>query len=85
MKAGEVVTAKDIEAMLKAQGLAKRGILPGKTFEYLRYGRPVLALGPTNGEVARVLGRAGDVLHAVEALRRVETLRRRDGGRPPPN
>ena len=29
MKAGEVVTAKDIEAMLKAQGLAKRGILPG--------------------------------------------------------
>ena len=29
MKAGEVVTAKHIEAMLKAQGLAKRGILPG--------------------------------------------------------
>ena len=29
MKAGDLVTAKDIEAMLKAQGLAKRGILPG--------------------------------------------------------
>lgn len=29
MKAGELVTAKDIEAMLKAQGLAQRGILPG--------------------------------------------------------
>ncbi|MBL8378303.1 MAG: cyclase family protein [Burkholderiales bacterium] len=29
MKAGEVITAADIEAMLKAQGLAKRGILPG--------------------------------------------------------
>jgi len=29
MKAGEVVTAKHIEEMLKAQGLAKRGILPG--------------------------------------------------------
>ena len=29
MKAGELVTAKHIEAMLKAQGLAKRGILPG--------------------------------------------------------
>jgi kynurenine formamidase len=27
--AGQLVTAKDIEAMLKAQGLAKRGILPG--------------------------------------------------------
>ena len=29
MKAGDLVTAKDIQAMLKAQGLAKRGILPG--------------------------------------------------------
>jgi kynurenine formamidase len=29
LKAGEVVTAADIEAMLKAQGLGKRGILPG--------------------------------------------------------
>jgi kynurenine formamidase len=29
MKAGETVTAAHIEAMLKAQGLAKRGILPG--------------------------------------------------------
>jgi kynurenine formamidase len=29
MKAGEVVTAKHIEAMLEAQGLARRGILPG--------------------------------------------------------
>jgi kynurenine formamidase len=29
MKAGEVVSAKDIEGMLKAQGLAQRGILPG--------------------------------------------------------
>jgi kynurenine formamidase len=29
MQAGQLVTAKDIEAMLAAQGLAKRGILPG--------------------------------------------------------
>ena len=29
MEAGQLVTAKDIEAMLKAQGLGKRGILPG--------------------------------------------------------
>ena len=29
MRAGDLVTAKDIEAMLKAQGLGKRGILPG--------------------------------------------------------
>jgi kynurenine formamidase len=29
MRDGELVTAADIDAMLKAQGLAKRGILPG--------------------------------------------------------
>jgi kynurenine formamidase len=29
MKAGELVTAADIQAMLKAQGLGRRGILPG--------------------------------------------------------
>jgi kynurenine formamidase len=29
MKAGEVVTAEHIQAMLKAQGLSRRGILPG--------------------------------------------------------
>ena len=37
MKAGETVTAKHIEAMLKAQGLAKRGILPGDVV-YVRTG-----------------------------------------------
>jgi kynurenine formamidase len=29
MKDGELVTAKDLEGMLKAQGLAQRGVLPG--------------------------------------------------------
>ena len=37
MKAGELVTAKHIEAMLKAQGLARRGILPGDVV-YVRTG-----------------------------------------------
>ncbi len=37
MKAGETVTASHIEAMLKAQGLAKRGILPGDVV-YIRTG-----------------------------------------------
>ncbi|MFT3886311.1 MAG: glycosyltransferase [Flavobacteriales bacterium] len=31
------------------------GILPGKLFEYLSTGRPVLAIGPMAGDVARVL------------------------------
>lgn len=37
MKPGELVTAKHIEAMLKAQGLAKRGIQPGDVV-YVRTG-----------------------------------------------
>lgn len=37
MKAGELVTAKHIEAMLEAQGLGKRGILPGDVV-YVRTG-----------------------------------------------
>lgn len=31
-------------------------IMPGKTFEYMRTGLPILALGPENGEVAGTLG-----------------------------
>jgi kynurenine formamidase len=37
MKDGELVTAKDLEGMLKAQGLARRGVLPGDVV-YVRTG-----------------------------------------------
>jgi kynurenine formamidase len=37
MKDGELVSAKDLEAMLKAQGLAQRGVLPGDVV-YVRTG-----------------------------------------------
>jgi kynurenine formamidase len=37
MKAGELVTAKDLEEMLKAQGLSRRGVLPGDVV-YVRTG-----------------------------------------------
>ena len=36
-----------------------RGILTGKIFEYMSSGRPVLAIGPTDGEVAKVLRETG--------------------------
>jgi len=38
------------------------GILPGKLFEYISTGRPILGVGPTQGDVAKVLDRAP---HAV--------------------
>jgi glycosyltransferase involved in cell wall biosynthesis len=41
--------------LLITQSQGNAGILPGKTFEYLRYGRPLLALGPIAGEVGLVL------------------------------
>ena len=37
MEAGELVTAKDLQAMLKAQGLGQRGVLPGDVV-YVRTG-----------------------------------------------
>lgn len=33
------------------------GILPGKLFEYVGSGRPILSVGPTEGDTARVLDR----------------------------
>jgi glycosyltransferase involved in cell wall biosynthesis len=38
------------------------GILPGKLYEYLSVGRPILAIGPSGGDVARVLGNAHKLL-----------------------
>jgi len=40
-------------------------ILPGKTFEYLRTGKPILGLGPKNGEVARIINEtnAGKIIN----------------------
>lgn len=34
-------------------------ILPGKTFEYMRMQKPILGLGPDNGEVAQILTETG--------------------------
>ena len=53
------------------------GVVPGKTFEYLAAGRPVLGIGPPDGEAAQILERAGagrmlahdDADGVLEALR----------------
>ena len=36
-----------------------KGVLTGKLFEYLASGRPVLAVGPEDGDVAKVLAETG--------------------------
>jgi glycosyltransferase involved in cell wall biosynthesis len=36
-----------------------RGRIPGKLFEYLRAGKPILALGPVDSDVAGILGQTG--------------------------
>jgi glycosyltransferase involved in cell wall biosynthesis len=45
--------------LLITQSKMNRRILPGKTFEYMRLGKPILALGPEDGEVARLLKESG--------------------------
>jgi len=35
------------------------GIIPGKLFEYLAAKRPILAIGPTNGDSAAILQQTG--------------------------
>jgi len=36
-----------------------KGILTGKFFEYMNSGRPILAIGPTEGEAAQILKETG--------------------------
>jgi len=45
----------NIMMLLVTQSERNRRILPGKTFEYMRTGKPILALGPIDGEVARII------------------------------
>ena len=41
--------------LLVTQSKKNRRILPGKTFEYMRTGKYIFALGPEDGEVARII------------------------------
>lgn len=64
-RAGRVPHAEAMRHMQRARVLLLlvndtpnlMGILPGKLFEYLGTGRPVLGVGPLAGDVARVLDR----------------------------
>lgn len=45
----------DLLLLVIGGGLAARGVLSGKVFEYLRVGTPVLLIGPSDGDAAALL------------------------------
>lgn len=47
--------AADLLLLIIGGGAAARGVLSGKVFEYLRVGRPVLLIGPADGDAAALL------------------------------
>jgi hypothetical protein len=51
--------AADVLLLVIGGGAAARGVLTGKLFEYLRIGRPVLFLGPNDGDAADLLRNHG--------------------------
>ena len=73
LQPGQTITAADIDAMLEAQGLAERGILPGDVvYVYTGWSDnwnqpPYYAMGPGLGyDAARMLGEKGVVLVALD-------------------
>ena len=52
-----------------------KGILTGKFFEYLAAGRPILAIGPVDGDLAKILNDSGagaiSGYHDLESLKKI--------------
>ncbi|HRK74780.1 MAG TPA: glycosyltransferase, partial [Rhodothermales bacterium] len=51
--------AADALLLVVEENPGTEGILTGKLFEYLATGKPILAIGPPNGDAAKVLKEAG--------------------------
>ncbi len=72
----------DALLLLIGGGIKAKGVLTGKLFEYLRAGRPILLLGPADGEAARLLAETGhgvsrdesDISGIAEALEQMTTV-----------
>ncbi len=62
--------------LLVTQSQKNRRILPGKTFEYMRTGKYILALGPEDGEVSRIITetKTGKVIEYSDEAKMEETL-----------
>lgn len=54
----------------------QQGIIPGKLFEYLAAGRPILAIGPNDGDAAKIILRAmaGSVCNYTDVTSCRETV-----------
>ncbi|MCX6239508.1 MAG: glycosyltransferase family 4 protein [Bacteroidia bacterium] len=52
-----------------------KGILTGKFFEYLASGRPIMAIGPTDGDLARILKESeAGVIAAYDNLEQIKKI-----------
>ncbi len=53
-----------------------KGIVTGKLYEYLAARRPILGIGPTNGEVGEILksSQAGIMIDYIDAKKMKETI-----------
>ena len=56
------INSANILILTNFDNVASKGIIPGKLFEYMATGNPILAIGPTDADVERILQKtkAGD-------------------------
>lgn len=75
-KALQQMEKANVLLLLVTQSQKNRRILPGKTFEYMRAGKYIIALGPKNGEVARIIKetRTGKVIEYFDKAKMEKTL-----------
>jgi len=58
-KAIQFMTDSSLLVLLIPDHKSNAGIIPGKLFEYLASGRPILCLGPANGDSASIIEKTG--------------------------
>lgn len=64
----ERLMKSDASLLIIDESKESKEIVPGKVYEYLGVGRPILAIGPTNGAVAKLLAecQAGLIAHQTQ-------------------
>jgi glycosyltransferase involved in cell wall biosynthesis len=80
----------DLLLLIIGGGVGARGVLSGKIFEYLRARRPVLLVGPTDGDAAQLLRahaacRVAEETDTAGIAAALEAALAGDGAFPPPS